>query len=569
VPASAPPYDSVNFRNPYSLSNVLGGTAMQIHPTLGILTATPGSLGQFVYGVSVLEYRNGVLIGQTVRDYQVNVVSCPQITVASIFSPTIACGTLEADFINTSYNAASYRWDFGDTTTLFDSSSIKNPSYAYPDTGDYTVTLIAYSGVNPSCNDTTTGLVHVYPEFISLFSLTNDHCSPEFQFFDQSYGVSGIPNFWLWTFGDNSFSVMQNPQHLYQTPGTYPVTLITSADSACYDTVTTSITVLRNPVASFIPIVDTCEYQVRLRNISAFNTTNRWDFGDNILGFDSQPTHQYLYPGNYTLTLEVTTDSFCVDTESVNIYIPPLPVPSFGYSSLPCDSSVTFSNASQLSSSWRWNFGDGETSTDFEPVHMYDIGGSIPVSLTAISDFGCEIKLTDSIYLLRYKEATFNPQLDSCSGIVTFLDVSKNAPSYYWDFGDGTYSNSPSPSHMYAENKQYEITLITNNETDCASRFSKTINNELPLGEIVYVPNTFTPNGDGVNDIFKVSTFRPCSLYSLIVYNRWGQKIYEVDDVIDTNWDGTYEGNLCQNDLYVYILKGNGKERKGYINLLR
>lgn len=569
VPASPPPYDPVIYATPYSVTNPLGGVPMLIDPETGILTATPNALGQFVYGVCVKEYRNGVYLGETRRDFQVNVVSCPQITVASIFSPTIACGSLAANFVNTSYNAVTYMWNFGDSTTLGDTSVQRNPVYTYPDTGTYTVTLVAYSGINPNCNDTATGTVLVYPEFISQFSTQNERCTPNFNFTDNSYGSGGQPNFWLWTFGDGAISGLQNPQHIYSSPGTYTVTLISSTDSACYDTLRKQITVLKQPFASFEPVIDTCAFKVRFRNTSMNANTNSWNFGDNIQGIEYNPVHQYILPGNYTITLEVNTDSFCVDSTSRSIFIPPLPVPSFTSSSLPCDSNVSFQNQSSGAVAWRWDFGDGTSSSDFEPSHLYQMSGSIPVALTAISPHGCEQSVFDTLYLVSHKEASFETSLDSCSGLHSFFNVTRNAATYRWDFGDGAVSFLKEPLHRYSSDGEFIVTLTVNGETDCADTAVRILRNESPLGEIIYIPNTFTPNGDGVNDVFKVLSFRPCAEYALYIYNRWGQQIYSTDNALNTNWDGTFDGSNCQSDIYVYLLVGNGEEKKGFVNLLR
>ena len=89
-----------------------------------------------------------------------------------------------------------------------------NPAYAYADTGDYLATLIAYSAFNPNCNDTVIGLVHINPVFNSYFDISNEHCTNEFKFFDRSFGIGGVANFWKWNFGDDSISTEINPQHI-------------------------------------------------------------------------------------------------------------------------------------------------------------------------------------------------------------------------------------------------------------------------------------------------------------------------------------------------------------------
>ena len=166
-PPGSPPYSPIIFLPPYSLNNPFGGTPLQINPKSGIMKATPFTEGQFVYGITVKEFRNGIYIGETRRDFQINVVSCPAFTVASIFSPTIACGNLDAHFINNSFNASTYKWSFGNSLTVNDTSSEKDPAYLYPDTGDYIVKLIAFSPYDSLCNDTAEGVVNVL-EFVQV-----------------------------------------------------------------------------------------------------------------------------------------------------------------------------------------------------------------------------------------------------------------------------------------------------------------------------------------------------------------------------------------------------------------
>src|SRR5258706_120010 len=162
-PPNNPPYATITWQPPYSLANIFGGVPLTINPQTGLLTATPNSIGQFVYAVCVIEYRNGVPIGETRRDFQVNIVACANITVASLLASTVACGSHTATFTNNSTGASTYHWDFGDLSTNADTSNLFSPSYTYPDTGWYNVTLIAYSSVNTACNDTSHANVHVRP----------------------------------------------------------------------------------------------------------------------------------------------------------------------------------------------------------------------------------------------------------------------------------------------------------------------------------------------------------------------------------------------------------------------
>ncbi len=568
-PPAPPPYTPVTFISPYSVNDPLGGMPMTIDPHTGLLKATPNSIGQFVYGVSVKEYRNGVYLGETRRDFQVNVVPCPQITVASIFSPLIACGSLDAHFTNNSYNAAGYSWNFGDTMTLNDTSSVKNPVYSYPDTGTYHATLIAYSSMNALCNDTATGIIHVYPPFNTDYYITNNHCSETFNFFDQSFGVSGAPSYWLWNFGDGNTASQSSVSHSYSNPGTYNVTLVSSADSGCVDTLTQVVNVLKKPLSVFSIALDTCTYTINATDSSINADAHRWDFGDWISSFEQNPQHYYLNPGNYTIQHIAITDSFCLDTTVVNISIPTLPHADFSYSVTPCDSTVQFTNLSTDGINFRWDFGDDSTSFVEAPSHTYSISGTIPVKLTAISVYGCENVANKDIFFVSKKEAEFNAGLDSCKGLYFFTDITRGAASYYWDFGDSTTSNDFSPLHHFDKDGHYLISFIVNRETVCYDSVGMDVDYESPLGEKLYIPNTFTPNGDGLNDFFQLSAFRPCQTYEITIFNRWGQIVFESDDATNVKWDGRYQGDPMPQDVYVYLLKSDGVVRNGIVNLMR
>lgn len=568
-PPASPPYSPVTFLPPYSVNNPFGGVALQINSITGEIKATPNSEGQYVYGIRVKEFRNGIYLGETRRDFQVNVVSCPQITVASIYSPTIACGSLDAVFVNNSYNASTYQWDFGDNSSPTDTSTEKNPTYTYPAIGDYYARLIAYSSINVLCNDTAEGLVHVYPEFLASNYVSNQHCSNEFSFFDQSSGLSGSATFWFWNFGDGTRSSLKNPIHIYNTPGEYEVMMTASADSACLDTAYQTVFVLQNPTVDFSIELDTCGYSIQTINTSANADSYRWDISDNSSVYAEDINHYFSNSGSFDISLIASTDSSCVDTMVTTISIPPLPEPAFDYFSAVCDSVVEFSNESRHSVRYLWEFGDSNTTQEEEPFHSYSFSGYVPVTLTAISPYGCEVKLQKNIFFISSKEPYFDAALDSCSGVYSFFNVTKGAAYYHWDFGDGNTSDVKSPTYKYPQEGDHLVKLTVNGESQCADSVGKVLNYESPLGEKLFIPNSFTPNGDGVNDLFSMSVFRPCDVYKLSIFNRWGQKVFEVNDASDFIWDGTFNGEKLAEDVYVYLLESNNSFRQGTLTILR
>ncbi|TVR78562.1 MAG: PKD domain-containing protein [Chitinophagaceae bacterium] len=243
VPASLP-FDPVNWLAPFNVNNPLpANPPLAIDPVTGEITGTPNQLGQYVIGVCVREYRNGVFIGKTRRDFQFNVTDCsinvealiPVIDTSAAASLGTSglyitqCNKFDVDFINQSINATSYFWDFGDGNTSTDFQ----PNHVYPDTGTYVVTLIANPG--SVCSDTTDVLVEIYPFFEADF-LANSVCVGESVFFeDLTVSSFNDVESWNWSFGDGEFSTNQNPVHVYDQPGTYLVILEAESEKGCYD----------------------------------------------------------------------------------------------------------------------------------------------------------------------------------------------------------------------------------------------------------------------------------------------------------------------------------------------
>ncbi len=799
-PPNPPPYNTITYQAPYSLGNIMGGVPMMIDPVTGMLTATPNSLGQFGYEVCVSEYRNGVFLGQTRRDYQVNVVPCPNITVASIFSPTLVCGTLQANFINNSFNASTYNWDFGDPTNTGDSSTLSNPSYTYPDTGIYHAMLIAHSPVNPLCTDTAYSEVRVFPAFFTEFQSTNEHCSNVFNFYDESYGLHAPANFWQWNFGDGNFSSLQNASHSYTSGGLYNVTFISSADSGCTDTISIAVRVLDVPVISFSSTIDTCLLQLTLVDHTIFANNYAWSFGDGFFSASANATHTYNAASSYTIDLIAVSDSGCSDTSQVAISLPPLPVASFVYQHNLCDSMVTFfdnsSNAilydwdfgdgnlsnninavhyyetsgtyfpSLIVSSghcsdtliqtvtinpiphasfthpficgltgdfmdqsmdvdfYNWNFGDGFFSTNQNPSHNYPSPGYYDVTLIVSTQAGCADSTVQQIRMypivtanftsfivpcnatVRFENNSVNSQLydwnfgdstgtmssnsnlvhvyqeagnytttlianpgvcadtitksyrvtiapvaafvtpeecgltahflnqsrdnsfnhwnfgdsfsstaispehtfvaeatypvtlvvenndackdssfnrvtvrfpaiaafndftDTCEESLNLFNKSQRSTNYLWDFGDGTQSDKLNATHQYYSSGLYNVMLIADPNTVCADTMNKTIFAFGAVESHLYIPNAFTPNSDGKNDGFFISGYNKCLFYHLEIFSRWGEKLYESND-ISKSWDGYYHGNPLEAGVYVYYLTGGGNELMGHVTVLR
>jgi gliding motility-associated-like protein/uncharacterized repeat protein (TIGR01451 family) len=322
VPPLPPPYQNIIWAAGYSTQNMLGGVALTIDPLSGKLTAVPNIQGQFVIGVCAKEYRNGVLLGATKRDFQLNVVPCPNITVASIFNPDVICGTTTVSFQNLSYNANKYFWDFGDLSVLTDTTSLFSPTYTYPDTGYYTVTLIAYSPIDPSCTDTSTRTFHIINDYTVGVDFKIDTCNALVNFYD-SVLTNGTTVNWSWYFGDNTVSNIHNPVHQYSDAGAYIVTAYFISGDGCIDTNIFTVNIPYKKIivnATASPDTVSLGEPTTLAAVSVTNVSYSWQPVAGIAN-PSAATTTALPSNSTTYTVTVTNAGGCTATDVVFVKV--------------------------------------------------------------------------------------------------------------------------------------------------------------------------------------------------------------------------------------------------------
>ena len=205
---------------------------------------------------------------------------------------------------------------------LFRSSSAINPSYTYPDTGTYQVTLIAYSTFNPNCADTTVGTVTLLPPYTVDFGYSLNTCSYLVSFNDSSNTASGTTSQWSWNFGDGSaVSTQQDPNHTFPGPGTYQVTFTGTSALGCHKTITRNVTI--PPFVSLTTSSSTVSCYGQCNGIGvavASNGVPPYNFIWNDPSNQSVPIATGLCAGNYSV---IVTDALgCTSTAQVTINTP-------------------------------------------------------------------------------------------------------------------------------------------------------------------------------------------------------------------------------------------------------
>jgi PKD repeat protein len=421
----------------------------------------------------------------------------------------------QVNFMDKTLNSpTSWSWDFGDGVTATE----QNPSHTYLVKGIYTVTLTATnndgSDTAKKVNYITVGLAPI-ADFISEIPAYQQGTRMQYvRFIDKS---AGNPASWSWDFGDGQNSSEQYPPlHLYNVDGTYSVSL-TVKNIFGQDTLvkTNLITVQKGPQVDFKADKTRAGVNqfIHFTDLSTNNPTDwKWDFGDGTSGTGQNPDHVYLQPGSYDVTL-IASDAFTTISNTKKDYITIVNTPQAAFVADKTKGitpfTVKFTDMSTGNpTQWAWNFGDGGTSIEQNPTHVYTTMGSsststYTVTLTATNANGFDDQTkVDYITVTQTPIAEFT--VDSRQGkapfIVKFRDLSAGNPTTWsWEFGDGTGSSEQNPTHLYPYEGAYDVRLTVSNKfgTDSILKTGSTSQRSnaapVPLTTIATPAPTTTP----------------------------------------------------------------------------
>ncbi|MCF8277595.1 MAG: PKD domain-containing protein [Flavobacteriales bacterium] len=423
---------------------------------------------------------------------------------------TSGCGPLIVNFQNLSTGTGlTYQWNLGNGNT----SVSQNPSASYITPGTYTITLTA-TGPGGTDTETKTSYITVFtPPVPNLSPSQGIGCYPfTVNFSDLSVtGDSPIAT-WSWDFGDGGTSTQQNPSHTYTTPGIFDVTLILTDANGCssnqsFNDVVESINIrptaafTGNPTVSCLPPSD-----VSFSNTSSGGTGNltyAWDFGDGNTSTLLTPDNTYAAAGNFDVSLTVTDEYGCSDTQLEVAYIQIVDDVTIDFvtnnTTVCLGEQVSFVDLSTSTPiSWAWDFGDGATSTDQFPTHLYTTPGNYEVSLTATYSASCQGTETKTSYITVGSIPFADFTADVVGGCETPFPVQftngsigNGTLSYFWDFGDVNTSTEQDPLHIYTENGTYDVTLTTTNSDGCSSTASKPSFINVALTQADFLPDVF------------------------------------------------------------------------------
>ncbi len=522
-------------------------------PTLGAVTITPS-------------------INTTYQVIGTNSEGCVDMVdiAVTVYQPPVSNFTLDFDscfipaamtFINNGTGTTQFFWDFGDGFT----STLTNPSHSYSSPGSYTITLIAIDTNFCGFNDTSQQTVFIPGPLNISVSGNSVIC----------VGTTGNLNVvggssWVWSPASSlSSSTVNNPTTSPTSTTTYSV--IATDGFGCTDSATFPVIVEQPPVASFTTNFTPCVIPntVSLNNTST-NAENFIWILDGVTISATDLTHVFNTPGTYTITLIAIDTSFCgfSDTTTTTIFLPPPAVANAWGSDTVCtDTPVPVHASGGVTYSWSppGLFNNPNLQNPLiTPVNT--VTGVVTVTDTN----GCQDTASVSIFVFP----------------VPFIDAGIDE---IYDFGDGPVLNPIFPlGGTYYWTPPYGLSC-----TNCANPMATPENSttyyfiytdvygcifidslEVLVTPTIYIPNAFTPNGDGFNDYW-LPIVRNLDYYEIMVFDRWGELIFTTDDRTKV-WDGTHKNMKVKEDVYVWKLKYTTdldpysfKEALGHVTVLR
>ena len=482
-PATGPPFAGVQWNPGYSLNYQIDATpAFQIDQLTGILSGTPTQQGQYVIGICCEEYRNGELINEVRRDFQFNVVLCPDLVQSSFadLNNGVFCSGLGVQFSNQSINATTFYWDFGDGN----SSNDENPFHTYATEGSYNVTLIS-DPLSP-CPDTVVVQYDIWQTPGPVIEDLGLNC-PEGSYDFVVSGIASAANSYQWSVPAGATSNGLNDASLNQLIlndiGLFDISVEVTNGGGCIGNAEYTLEVIEAPVAEILVTDDPCVgLAIDFSNGSVNAETYQWNFGDGgptSLSSAISPSHTYPSAGTYTVTLTAMTPGACPSVDSQEIEVHPTLYVEMDPILPQCTAGneFTFSASGNTSSSsvYTWTIED-------------NLGNAIPFIATGVSfneagAYLITVQVTDGP--CQFNDEAFALVVDPVQADFESSDGGGCAPEtaffqdlttggmgleYQWDFGDGSTGDFPgSISHKYEQAGLYTVRLEVEATAGCPS----------------------------------------------------------------------------------------------------
>lgn len=477
-----------------------------------------------------------------------------------------SCLPFEVDFTNTSTYYSSVVWDFGPGQGT---STINNPVHYYSITGTYPVSLQVTSP--GGCTDMIIKNIHVFDTTGTTVRYSPINGCKPLDVALTSFTNGPMANY-FWDFGDG-FTLNNNSpnvNHIYKSYGNFLPKVIMTDPSGCIIPVQGLDTVFVTGANAKFGLDDSlfCDFgTVHFSDSTTFNdpiVSYGWTFGDGGTSTQQNPTHQYTTPGLYTVQMTLLTQLGCRDTLTKPLVIKVVQRPLIdiaGDTVICVHQSILhtgiFIQPDTSIVHWQWSFPNGNSSTlQNPPLQTYNTVGTFVITTIATNSTGCKDTTRQTIVVNPLPVVTLPAQITVQSGFPVTIPAtySANAVSWIWSPSAGlSCTTCPRPDADPQFDTRYQVYVTDNNG---CSNIGNILVVTVCKNANLFMPNTFSPNGDGSNDVFYPRGRGLARVKTLRIFNRWGEVVFEkrefpINDPLQ-GWNGTYKGNKPQADVYVY-----------------
>ena len=481
-------------------------------------------------------------------------------------SSSISSGTLQ------------YKWDLGDGTV----ATTTDISHTYARPGTYLVKLIVTS--DKGCIDSARFTVTVNASPVAGFNINKvDQCFKGHQFvFSNTSTLSTGSLLYRWNMGDGNIITSKDVTHSYLIPDAYFVKLVITTDKGCMDSSSFVVNVNPSPIAGFT--VNTAQQCFANNQFNFTNTTvipggtvqYLWNLGDGTTMNTTDVIHNYSKPGDYIVKMLVTSNKGCADSSTFTVKVFPFANADFTVQpvcinlKLPLLNRTINNTATGLN--YLWDFGNGQSSILQNPVYSYTAAGTYKVNLTVNTNQCLQTFTSKQIEVVidaPAKGITY-PEKDAVINFPEPLQARFIGSSVLWTPAtnlDFRYSYNPKFTGIVPQ--LYTIQLKT--LTGCVTVDTQMVKTHKKIE--IYVPASFTPDNNGINDYLRPILMGFTSVNYFRVYNRWGKLLYQMQSD-KPGWDGTINGARQQMQAVVWMIEAtdvDGKihKRQGTSILLR
>lgn len=463
------------------------------------------------------------------------------------------------------------KWDFGNSTT----STATTPSVSYVDTGKYLIKR--WTTTNKGCKDSSMSLrtaVQFAPKVV--FTPNTDSVCFDIQNFNfvNTTSFNGAVTY-SWKHGDGNTSTTKDVLNKkYSAPGSYTVELKVTSSTGCADSAKKRVAI--HPVPSFALNVND-SLQCLTGNSFIFtngsnlngSTINTWNWNVNFAANPPQNfstfaigNQSFSSIGSGYVTLDAITNKGCTaKTVRANFKILDTPTVFIDFPDecmlVPVAFKATIlSDPATGTGTHQWNLADGYSSTLQNFSHPFNSSGAFKVNYSYTNSEGCKARGVDAVNIFAKPKADFDVEYLGSRAMETdynFISKSTGVTSTDWLFGDNQTFTAPSFKTTFNDTGKMSARLIVANTDGCADTMLKMLYLKPELQ--MWIPGSFSPNNDQVNDNWGPSTTFGITKYQLKIYDRWGGLIYTTKDPAQ-GWNGKYfnTGKLLPEGVYSYLM---------------